>query len=422
MASEQASSSARQGWNLATNPWRTNIRLLFLSALTVFTITVGIGIFNGLHIITLDQDVLLTHVHAGTLGWITLSVLAICFWLFGEGQTPTGRSFYVSLFSAISIPLYVGGFLSGNFVIRSIFGTVVLSIIIGFFIWIVIRSRQIRPGIAHLAILGAMFTLIVGSILGVLIQIQSFVVEQYHSSFLPNGAFGAHPATQVVGYLLLIGMAISEWRLMPERTRLPRLGVVQIAFPFIAGLILTVGTLYNLTPLLAANLLLELIGVVIYIVRFAPRIARISWLQRNPERFFAFSGIFIVVNVALLIYILGSVITGVYRDFTSIPTWLIFALDHAIFIGIMSNALFGLVQEASAEQSSFWPWADHILFWGMNFGMVGFVVSLLLDQRILERIFTPIMGASILLAILTYVIRLSRPSKAEQVRVEASIS
>jgi len=388
--------------------------------MTVFTITVGIGIFNGLHITTLSQDVLLTHVHAGTLGWITLSVLASCLWLFGEGQVLTERSFYISLFSAISIPLYVGAFLSGNFIARSIFGSVVLAIIIGFFVWIVMRSRQIRLGVAHLAILGAMFTLIVGSTLGVLIQVQSAILEQHGSAILPNGAFGAHPGTQVVGYLLLIGMAISEWRLMPDTGRLPRLGVIQIAFPFVAGLVLSVGLLYNLTPLLSLNLLFELIGVVIYIVRFAPRILRINWLKRSPQRFFAFSGIFIVVDILLLVYILGSVIGGIYKDFQSVPVWLVFALDHAVFIGIMSNALFGLIQEASAERRAFWPWADDVLFWGMNFGMVGFVVSLLLDQRILERVFTPIMGLSILVAIVTYVIRLSRPSRAEQVEVSVS--
>ena len=416
----EAVSSTEQRWNLQTHPWRTNIRLLFLSAMTVFTITVGIGIFNGLHITTLSQDVLLTHVHAGTLGWITLSVLASCLWLFGEGQVLTERSFYISLFSAISIPLYVGAFLSGNFIARSIFGSVVLAIIIGFFVWIVMRSRQIRLGVAHLAILGAMFTLIVGSTLGVLIQVQSAILEQHGSAILPNGAFGAHPGTQVVGYLLLIGMAISEWRLMPDTGRLPRLGVIQIAFPFVAGLVLSVGLLYNLTPLLSLNLLFELIGVVIYIVRFAPRILRINWLKRSPQRFFAFSGIFIVVDILLLVYILGSVIGGIYKDFQSVPVWLVFALDHAVFIGIMSNALFGLIQEASAERHAFWPWADDVLFWGMNFGMVGFVVSLLLDQRILERVFTPIMGLSILVAIVTYVIRLSRPSRAEQVEVSVS--
>jgi len=59
-----------------------------------------------------------------------------------------------------------------------------------------------------------------------------------------------------------------------------------------------------------------------------------------------------------------------------------------------------------------------VLFWGMNFGMVGFVISLLLDARILERIFTPIMGLSILLALLTYTLRMHRTSEPEAIEVK----
>jgi hypothetical protein len=92
-----------------------------------------------------------------------------------------------------------------------------------------------------------------------------------------------------------------------------------------------------------------------------------------------------------------------------------------MFIGVMSNALFGLIQIVVTQQRrSFWPWADDVLFWGMNFGMVGFVISLLLDARILERIFIPIMGLSILLALLTYTLRMRRTSEPEAIEVKVS--
>ena len=112
-----------------------------------------------------------------------------------------------------------------------------------------------------------------------------------------------------------------------------------------------------------------------------------------------------------------TTLTGVYASFEVVPSWLFFALDHAMFIGVMSNALFGLIQIVTQERRSFWPWADDILFWGMNFGMVGFVISLLLDASLLERIFTPIMGLSILLALLTYTLRMRRPSEPEAIEV-----
>ncbi len=89
-----------------------------------------------------------------------------------------------------------------------------------------------------------------------------------------------------------------------------------------------------------------------------------------------------------------------------------------MFIGVMSNALFGLIQDASQEQRSFWPWADDVLFWGMNIGLTGFLVALLSGVKILESIFPPIMGLSILLGILTYFLRLNRLSKPGAVEVQ----
>src|SRR5437867_3852109 len=189
MVSKQDVSTAQQRWNLQASPWNTDIRLLFQSAMIVFVITVAIGLLNGQHIVTLSQDVLLTHVHAGTLGWITLSVFAVGLWLFGgnQGQAPAERNLYVrslSILSAISIPVYVIAFFSGNPIARAVFGFPVLLAIIGFFGWIIVRSRQIRLTIAHLAILGAAFTLIVGGLIGVLLQVQ-FAINK---TFLPAGA------------------------------------------------------------------------------------------------------------------------------------------------------------------------------------------------------------------------------------------
>lgn len=391
--------------------WHSEIRLLFQTAMAVFVITVGIGMLNGQHFIKLSQDILLTHVHAGTLGWITLSVLAMCLWLFGGEDTPeaqqtqAGMRGYVRVLALLavgSVPVYVVAFFSGNLVARAIFGVPVLATIVGFLAWLVIRSRQIRLTVAHLAILGALITVTVGAILGVLLQIE-FASK---GNFLPTGAFAAHPGTMVVGYLLLVGMAISEWQLMPDTGKLPRAGLVQIALPFVAGLVLTVGLLYNIFALLGINVLFEIAGIVIYIVRFAPRVVRAHWLRPTSERYFAISSIFVVVNVALIVFLIGAIVTNVYKDFSMIPRWLVFGQDHAMFIGVLTNALFGMIYQLTRERQDYWRWADHILFWGMNFGMIGFVISLLIDVPFLERVFTPIMGGSILVGLLAYTLRM----------------
>src|SRR5579859_101082 len=402
--------------------WRGDIRLLFQTAMGVFVITVGIGMLNGQHFIKLSQDILLTHVHAGTIGWITLSVMALCLWLFGgDDKTESHRTqdtmrayiHALSVLAAVSVPVYVVAFFSGNLVARAIFGFPVLAAIVGILVWIIQRSRQIRLTVAHIAILGALVTVTVGAVIGVLLQVE-FATS---GNFLPSGAFAAHPATMVVGYLLLVGMAISEWQLMPDTGRLPRAGLVQIALPFTAGLVLTVGLLYNNFALLGVNVLFEIVGVVIYIVRFAPHVLRARWLEPTSERYFAISSIFVVVNVALIVYLIGAIVTKVYTDFLLIPRWLVFGQDHAMFIGVMTNALFGLIYEVTRERRDYWRWADHILFWGMNFGMIGFVLSLLANVPFFERVFTPIMGGSILLGLLTYTLRMRATSSSPAVVV-----
>jgi hypothetical protein len=58
---------------------------------------------------------------------------------------------------------------------------------------------------------------------------------------------------------------------------------------------------------------------------------------------------------------------------------LIHALDHAFFIGVMTNALFGMILIATASQGAAraWPWADNVVFWGLNIGAASFIAVLL---------------------------------------------
>jgi hypothetical protein len=64
--------------------------MLLQVALLIFIFTVVIGILNGTDLVDFDGEqgrrTLLTHVHGGTIGWITLSVFAASLWLFGGGE------------------------------------------------------------------------------------------------------------------------------------------------------------------------------------------------------------------------------------------------------------------------------------------------------------------------------------------------
>lgn len=78
-----------------------------------------------------------------------------------------------------------------------------------------------------------------------------------------------------------------------------------------------------------------------------------------------------------------------------------------------------MIQEATRERRAFWPRADDVLFWGMNIGLIGFVISLLANMDILEPVFTPLRGLSILVALVAYALQMRAPGAAAESKAEA---
>jgi predicted membrane protein len=401
-----------------------SVKILLQAAMALFLFTTVVGILNGLDVVEFDRNTLLTHVHAGALGWITLGFFAACLWLLSEGKTLSGwltwSPRWLSYGVVLAITLYVAAFYSGDLTWRLIGGSVVLIAIFGFFGWIVAQSRGRRLSTPHLGLLAAMTTLAIGAVLGVILGI--WFKGGLRS--LPQEIFVTHPTSLIVGYLVLAGMAISEWGLDSSSARSPasRAGWAQVLLPFLGGLVLTIGALLNNQLVIGLYVPLQVTGVIIFLIRLRSRVSGAAWLDAGSGRLFALSAAFLVANVGLMTYLVVSFLSGAYGDppdFMRIPIWLIFAMDHAMFIGVMSNGLFGLVYETARGRRHFWPWADHLLFWGMNVGMVGFVVGLMRQSTTLKQIFTPIMGASILLVMLAYTIRLqttAAPAVPHEVR------
>lgn len=393
---------------------RRDVKWLFQVAMLVFVFTVSIGILNGMKVVKFTRPELIAHVHSGALGWITLGVLATLIWLFRDTTRNNNHLLLTAsgVLAALSVPIYVYAFNANQADFRAWSSVPVFIAIAGFFVWMLLQARQMKLGVAHWALIGAMLNLTIGALIGSLMQFQVAT----KTLLLPDGAGSSHPTTMTIGYLILVGMAFAEWRFMPATEKISRAGIAQIAFPFAGGALLTLGTFLDIPPLIFSATPLEIVGVIIFIVRFARRWLDTRWLERAPDRHFALSGIFVVFNVGLLSYLIVQYVTGAYGnppDFRLIPYWMIFGMDHAIFIGVMTNALFGFIQIATDRARGFLGWTDDVLFWGMNFGLIGFVTSLLANAPEFEKIFTPIMGASILLAIVVYSVRLQRTMNAE---------
>jgi hypothetical protein len=379
-------------------------RLLFRVALVIFTVTVGIGIFNGFHFIELSRAVLLTHVHAGTLGWITLSAFGAAYWLYsGPGQTMDGHAHGVAMAMAVAVPLYVLAFLTGNFVLRAVFGTPVLLLIVGMVVY-VLRNLHTGRSVPRMGVLLAFIVLLIGSTIGVLIQIQ----DAANHVFLPDNAIAGHAAAQVTGYLVLFAFSAIDWRLQGTTT-LGWAGGIQNVLLFIAGILVAVGALLNITPLLGAFIPLQLIAVVIFLVRVGRRVIGAPWLEATSTRHYAIAVPWAIVNIVLTIIALQI---GIAKGFNAIPFNLFIAGDHAMFIGVMTNVVFGLIQDFTADRERIWPWAEQVIFWVMNIALIGFVTALITNVQAAEKFFVPFQGAAILVGIVVYSMRLAAPAGA----------
>lgn len=392
-----------------SHPLRSEVRLLLHVAMAVFVWTVGIGILNGTDVVDFDRTVLLSHVHAGTLGWITTSVFAASFWLFG-GSASAGEVRVARVLARLSIIVLPAFALTFAFTYgdpRAILGSFALAAIVGVFAWVVASARRIELTTVHLCFLAAVATSVVGGVIGVLLATEIATGRDV----VADGGGDAHPATMVVGFLIPVGMGLAEWGLRGGRLEpAGRLGTAQVVFPFVGGLVLMVGLLLDVDALPPVATLIELVGVGIFFKRLWEPIRAVAWGERSPGRFAAAAALAIIANIIFINYLVAAN----EGDFDLVATHQILALDHMMFIGVLTNAIFALLLVA-APTGSRWPGLDDVVFAGVNLALVGFVVSLLAEATWLTRLATPILGACILAGLLDRTLGLLTQAPASRV-------
>jgi hypothetical protein len=395
----------------------------FQYGLIIFALTALLGLANATQLFgQLDRNTLLTHLHSGTLGWITMGVIGITLWIFGGSGATTARNV---LISAVCTAAYVLAFWSGNFQARAIFGTIELLVILYWWWFAVSRGRVEgfgRLDIPRLSVIVGLTTLVIGSTLGVIVQI---ILGTGNSLPASNDLVGAHATAQIGGYLVLIAAGTAEWQLTGGGKR-STAGLVQIGFLFVGGLLLSVSFLLGsaLGPDLQQALpgiatLLTVVGIVIIAVRFGRAAIGAPWTSVSGTRHIAIAVGFLAVGVVLEVILVQQFIAA-KGDPSKVSIGLLHALDHAFFVGVMTNTLFGAILVASADRPRAWPWADNVIFWGLNIGAAAFMAVLIFaGSGEGAKPFThpvsfvaPIMGLAALLGIATFSVRLSNAPAA----------
>jgi hypothetical protein len=393
----------------------SGVRNLFRAALVIFVITVVIGILNGIDVWEPPRNTLLTHVHAGTLGWITLSVFGGAIWMFGSADDKSSNS--LATLSIAALALYVLAFwsvdLTTSSIQRPIGGTLAFIAIVWMFVWVLRAHRGKVWTVSEYGMALALLFLVIGAVLGVLLGLQLAEVEIVPAENA-DSLGEAHPAAMVVGYVILAAVAMVEWLLRDGRapsTSEARAGVVQMSLIFLAGVLGMLGLLLDNAAMLQANVPLEVIGLIILIWRLRSFLAPSQWGVSVPGLMARTSIVGLILGVALLGYVVSLFVAE--TPFEEVAPWLV-AMDHINFIMVMTNLIFAMMAMASAVSDT----ANRIIYWGANTGVLGFAVGIFTENATLKRIFTPILGLSLLFGIYTYLTaKEARPVVTQEVGV-----
>jgi hypothetical protein len=209
-------------------------RLAFISAAAIFMYTVVIGILNGTDVWEPEHDVLMSHVHSGTLGWITLGVAGIAFLMYSDGrEISAGERRQVTTMTwalVVAVVLYVLAFLAGDSIFddriqRPIFGTVLFVVVIWVLVWFVTAFRAYESSsAARLGLLLGWISLLIGAVFGVILGLYTANGEVPGLADETAARFAdAHPPAMVIGYLLVAALD-------PEGRVRSRIGLA-LAFP-----------------------------------------------------------------------------------------------------------------------------------------------------------------------------------------------
>lgn len=389
------------GSETRAHPLDGPVRGMLSVALLIFVYTIVIGILNGLDLVEFSREQLLSHLHGGTLGWMTLAILAVTLWLFGAGHPGTSAApVRVLAYAApVAIAGYVLAFATTLGAARPLAGAATLLVLIGFAAWAFRRARSVTLTVPHLLVLLGLTSSVIGGAFGVV----NGLAIAFEWAWVPDPFFAAHPGTMEVGFIIPVAMGLSEWGLRGASSehRVTRPGWAQVGFMLVAFLWVLGFTLGGQDELAGLGIVFAIVGLIIFFARLGRVAVRTSVWARRPQRHALAGGLLLGATI-VYIFVALQMAQG---DFAQIPRGQILSFLHLMSVGGATNALLAFVMYLS-RRVSITSWVDDVVFWGVNVGVIGFVVALTTDIRALIMLFVPLMGIGLLVAIAAHLVPL----------------
>lgn len=353
--------------------WR-HLRTLFVGSLLLFLVNIALGFLNAVTTGGLPRWQMLTHLHAGTIGWITLSVIGVAIWLFTGSRDVTAayatRVKYLVWSGVLVFAGYVASFGVGFYVagdatyLLPVFGTAATLVIWAATVFVLLeRGNQPEVTTAHLLLIAALVTASGGALMGILAGL-----EQAIGNFLPiepGSIISAHRAPMEV-YVYIAGAALVAWIVQgDDASSWGWPGMILAVLWAVAGLLFPVGVFLDFQPIFMVSFLL---GLLVLPILF---IALLGWraLVTNPAKpgvdAWAFFGTIGLVVFGVVFFVGGLALGG--------AEWASPVMFHIFFVGMMTNLLFGVLSAGTEGRRRLHAWAEPAAMWLLNAGLVVFV-------------------------------------------------
>jgi hypothetical protein len=397
-----ADTGQTHGWYRVKNDavWR-HTRRIFLGSLLVFLINITLGFGNVITPGDIPHWQGLTHLHGGTLGWLTLSAIGFAVWLFtgkrNVSETYATRVKWLSWAAVVLGAGYVLSFgisfnLMGNaYALLPIFGTGMMLVIWATALLTLTQIRN-QPILStpHLLVAGGFLVASLGAIMGVLLGLQHAV----GSLPLPDGipAIGFH-AGPMDTYAVMIAVAAVEWLVDRDDTRAwtwP--GVLQVALFTLAGVL----SFIPVDAMAMLAVLGRLAGSLVFFLRIGWRALLRNPLRHDESTWATFAPVWLLVFIVILLsFAFGPLGDG--------DDWAGVVAFHAYFIGLITNSLFGVYSGRTRNARRLHKWAEPAAFWLLNIGLVVFAAT---EFAMGSKHGAIVMGVGVLLGVVTMGYRL----------------
>jgi hypothetical protein len=377
--------------------WR-HTRTLFLAAALFFLVNIAIGFDNAASTGPLPRWQMLTHLHAGALGWITLSVIALSIWLFtGEREVTDAYVRNVRLLGWLSVLAFAGYVASFAIAFTQGGDTMILLPVFGsgamLMIWIVtiyaLAQLRHQPVVttAHVLLVGGLLVAALGATVGVLIGLNL-------ATGMGTATVQAHAPTMLF-YLFLVASAVVEWVVLRDSVgRWTRSGMAQAVALVVGAIIPPLAFLFGLEMLAPLLLVMLVLFLLLFLVRVGWRALYTSPFRAGVDAWTFFGTLWLVVIVVLF---------PAELVVQPAPDWLLPVLAHIGFVGMTTNLLFGVVAVRTRDAPALHAWAEPTAMWLINLGMVIFFALRIVADTRLGAI---VMGIGVLLGVVVVLYRL----------------